>query len=439
MSASKVERGLPSRYVTEGLNTALNRIYFHAMGLSQDDLERPIIGVASAWDGASASGSMPLRGATKAQGGVWAAGGMPRQFATIADDVVAESLVGRELIADSVELTVRGHSYDGLLGVTSSVAGMAGLLMVMCRLDVPAALVPLVGPAVESGADALSLAAAAHELGLAAPLPDPLPAGLEPLLGPAHAAGGAVMAMLDAGRSARSGVTAESLERAAAAIGRSGGNPDLILHLLAIANECGVDVDPAALAAAVDAAAEPGVRWCGGSLASDGALLVGDPTLAALDAAARVFDDPDEALEFAASGWAEGTAIVVRGVGPVGGPGAPRLDRLLDGLADLALPAGAALITDGRLRPLPGLLAFSCVGPEAAADGPLAALRDGDRIAFSPEAATLDAEPTGSQRAAEPPWRSARLEKYAAVVGPASAGAVTHPGARAETVRYLDL
>lgn len=439
MSGTKLDRGLPSRFVTEGLNTALNRIYFHAMGLSQEDLERPIVGVASAWDGASASGSMPLRGAAKAQGGVWAAGGMPRQFATIADDVVGGSLVGRELIADSVELTVRGHSYDGLLGVTSSVAGMAGLMMVMCRLDVPAALVPLVGPAVESGADALALAAAAHELGLAAPLPDPLPDGLEPLLEPAHAAGAAVMAALDGGRSARSGIDADSLARAAAAIAARGGNPDLMLHLLAIASECGVDADPAALCGAMDAAGSGSVRWCGGSLAPGGALLVGEAELRPFDAVARVFDDPEAALEFAAPGWPEGTVIVVRGQGPVGGPGVPRLDCLCDGLAALALPPDVALVTDGRLRPVPGLLACSCLGPEGTTAGPLAALRDGDRIAFSAADAALDAEPTGTVTAAAPRHRSARLEKYAAVVGAAAAGAVTHPGARAERIRYADL
>jgi len=438
MSGTKLDRGLPSRHVTEGLNTALNRIYFHAMGLSQEDLERPIVGVASAWDGASASGSMPLRGATKAQGGVWAAGGMPRQFATIADDVAEESLVGRELIADSVELTVRGHSYDGLLGVTSSVAGMAGLMMVMCRLDVPAALVPLVGPAVESGADALALAAVAHELGLAAPLPVPLPDGLEPLLGPAHAAGAAVMAALDAGRTARSGVDAGSLGRAAAALVARGGNPDLMLHLLAIASECGVEADPVGLVAAMDAAAVS-VRWCGGDLAPAGALLTVDAELRPVESAARVFEDPDAALEFASADWPEGTAIVVRGQGPVGGPGLTRLDRLCDGLAALPKPADATLITDGRLRPVPGLLGFSCVGPEAALDGPLAALRDGDPVAFSPDESALSAAPSGPATAPSPPRRSARLEKYAAVVGPAAGGAVTHPGARAESVRYAEL
>ncbi len=438
MSPSKLERGLPSRYVTEGLNTALNRIYFHAMGLGQEDLERPIVGVAAAWDGASASGSVPLRGASRAQGGVWAAGGMPRQFATISDDVAEASLVGRELIADSVELTVRGHSYDALLGVTSSAAGMAGLLMVMCRLDVPARLAPLTGPALESGPDALALAAAARELGLAGPA-EGAAAGLEALIDSAHGAGAAVVEALDAGRTARSGVTPDSLRRAAAAIAAHGGNPDLLLDLLAIASECGVEVEPSELAAAMDAAADRRVLWCHGSLAPEGALVVAGAEPPAVEASVRVFEHPDAALALLDGGWPAHIAIVVRGQGPEGGPGLPRLDRLCDRLAGLEPPPGSALISDGRLRPLPGVLCVSCLGPESARGGALAALRDGDRFVFAPPALELDAEASGPPAPRPPVIDSPRLEKYAAVVGPAAKGALTHPGARAERRRYADL
>jgi dihydroxyacid dehydratase/phosphogluconate dehydratase len=440
--ATKADRGLPSRHVTEGLNTALNRIYFHAMGLSREDIERPIVGVVAAWDGSSASGKAPLRSAGLAQGGIWAAGGMPRQFATISDDAgeADPTLIGRELIADSVELTVRGHCYDALVGVTASAGGMAGLAMAMCRLDVPARLAPLLGEALESDPDAVAMAAALRELGLALPEVRPAPKGVEEIVGSSHAAGAPVLADLEAGSTPRSRIDAAALGRAAAAAGAAGGAADLVVHLLAIANECGVDADPEELVAAFDAAAAGRSVWCNGELAPEGALLVCDADAAALRAEARVFDDPESALAFAQGGWPSGTAIVVRGQGPAGAPGLRRLEALRRGLAELDLPNGVALISDGRIGPLPGVICVGCVSPEAAVGGPLAALRDGDPIVVDPAAARLDGEPSGNPEARVDPHAGApRLQKYAVLVGPARTGAVTHPGARRERHRYADL
>jgi dihydroxy-acid dehydratase len=121
---------LPSHRVTQGMRHAFNRIYFHAMGLTHDDLARPIVGVATAWHGAAAARELPLLVARAAEEGVWRGGAVPRQFATIAEvegGALRPGLVTREVVADSVELTIRGHAYDALIGIacdgTRQVAG----------------------------------------------------------------------------------------------------------------------------------------------------------------------------------------------------------------------------------------------------------------------------------------------------------------------------
>lgn len=441
-SSPKADRGLPSRHVTEGVNNALNRIFFPAMGLSHEDIERPIVGIAAAWDGSSASGKAPLESAAVAQGGVWAAGGMPRQFATLADDAGGDpTLVGRELIADSVELTVRGHSYDALIGVGSSVNGLAGLALAACRLDVPARLVALCDPQRGiGGSDTEALAAALRELGLALPAPRQRPSGFAALVDSSHAAGAPVLADLEAGRSPRDGVDAKSLADAAAAVASAGGDADLVVHLLAIGSECGVQASADGLFAAYDRASAHRVAWCRSEgLTAGGALLVADRDAPAIEATARVFDDPDAALGFARAGWPEGIALVVRGQGPRGGPGLRRLDVLRRDLAELDRPTGAILVTDGRLGPLDGVTCVTCVTPEAAVGGALAALSDGDPIAVDPVQAIVSAVPSGDPVPRPSAALSPALHKYAALVGDAAAGASTHPGAARERHRYADL
>lgn len=474
---------LPSRHVTEGMSNALNRIYFHAMGLTREDLTGPLVGVATAWDGAAAVGELPLRVARAAEDGVWAGGATPRQFATVADGganprlptgaTVADGkladrclhagLLTRELVADSVELTVRGHSYDALVGVAAAPLALAGLMLAMCRLDIPSVLVPVVS----DDPDAVALAEIAEALGLAPPGATEAGATVAGVLAAATDAGRAL-----GGRgTARATVTAEALLAAARQC-----DPRLAIHLAALAVECGVELSLGELVGSA--------HWVRGGLAPDGALRTGPATAAA--GRARVFDDERAAcVRLDAEGWPAGSVLVVRGQGPVGGPAMPVLDLVAAAIARVDTPDDALLVTDGRAPALDGVTCVSAVGPEAAVGGPLATLRDGDAVTLAggrldgapsgrderatPAGGRLDGAPSGRGGWATPAGRrpdgapsgrgegatpadgrpdgcgdapdglSPALVKYRRTVRPATTGAATHPGGAGETVRYADL
>ena len=138
---------LPSRHSSVGPERAPHRSYYYAMGLSQDDIARPFVGVVTTWNEAAPCNIALGRQAQAAKRGVAKAGGTPREFTTITvTDGIAmghqgmkSSLVSREVIADSVELTVRGHAYDALVGLAGCDKSLPGLMMAMVRLNVPAA------------------------------------------------------------------------------------------------------------------------------------------------------------------------------------------------------------------------------------------------------------------------------------------------------------
>src|SRR5438105_10696638 len=136
---------LPSRHVTEGPERAPHRSYYYAMGLTTQQIHQPFVGVASCWNEAAPCNISLMRQAQAVKKGVAAGGGTPREFCTITvTDGIAmgqqgttASLPSREVIADSVELTVRGHSYDALVGLAGCDKSLPGMMMVMCRLNVP--------------------------------------------------------------------------------------------------------------------------------------------------------------------------------------------------------------------------------------------------------------------------------------------------------------
>src|SRR6202522_3766525 len=136
---------LPSRHVTIGPARAPHRSYYHAMGLGTREIAQPFVGVASCWNEAAPCNTTLMRQAHAVSAGVKAAGATPREFCTITvTDGIAmghegmrSSLVSREVIADSVELTVRGHSYDALVGVAGCDKSLPGMMMAMLRLNVP--------------------------------------------------------------------------------------------------------------------------------------------------------------------------------------------------------------------------------------------------------------------------------------------------------------
>src|ERR1700692_4069001 len=136
---------LPSRHVTEGPSRAPHRSYYYAMGLGTREINQPFVGVASCWNQAAPCNTTLMRQANVVAEGVKAAGGRPREFCpiTVTDGIamghegMRSSLVSREVIADSVELTMRGHGYDALVCVAGCDKSLPGMMMVMCRINVP--------------------------------------------------------------------------------------------------------------------------------------------------------------------------------------------------------------------------------------------------------------------------------------------------------------
>ena len=151
MAASKGSRGrfdkskLPSRHVTVGDTSAPHRAFYYAMGMSEADIAQPLVGVVTTWNEAAPCNIALSRQAQAAKQGVKAGGGCPREFTTITvTDGIAmghagmkSSLVSREVIADSVELTMRGHCYDALVGIAGCDKSLPGIMMAMVRLNVP--------------------------------------------------------------------------------------------------------------------------------------------------------------------------------------------------------------------------------------------------------------------------------------------------------------
>jgi len=140
---------LPSRYVSVGPASAPHRSYYYAMGMTEAEIAQPFIGVATTWNEAAPCNIALGRQAQAVKKGVKAAGGTPREFTTITvTDGIAmghagmkSSLISREIIADSVELTMRGHCYDALVGLAGCDKSLPGLMMAMVRLNVPSVFI----------------------------------------------------------------------------------------------------------------------------------------------------------------------------------------------------------------------------------------------------------------------------------------------------------
>src|SRR6056297_2532153 len=140
---------LVSRYVTEGAKSAPHRAYYHAMGITEEQIHQPFVGVATCWNEAAPCNIALSRQAQSVKKGVWAAQGTPREFTTITvTDGIAmghegmrSSLASREAIADTVELTMRGHCYDALVALAGCDKSLPGMMMAMVRLNVPSVFV----------------------------------------------------------------------------------------------------------------------------------------------------------------------------------------------------------------------------------------------------------------------------------------------------------
>jgi dihydroxy-acid dehydratase len=286
---------LPSRHVTEGPERAPHRSYYYAMGLTREQIHQPFIGVASCWNEAAPCNIALMRQAQAVKKGVAAAGGTAREFCTITvTDGIAmghegmkSSLPSREVIADSVELTMRGHAYDALVGIAGCDKSLPGMMMAMCRLNVPSIFIyggsilpgtfkgkPVtvqdvfeavgkysVGDMSDRDLETLeqnacpsagacgaqftanTMATVSEAIGLALPYSAGAPAPYEIRDAFCMTAGEQVMDLVKSGLRPRDIVTRKALENAAAVVAASGGSTNAALHLPAIAHECGIEFD----------------------------------------------------------------------------------------------------------------------------------------------------------------------------------------------------
>ncbi|RWG36822.1 MAG: dihydroxy-acid dehydratase [Mesorhizobium sp.] len=296
MDATAISKAkLPSRYVTEGPARAPHRSYLYAMGLSAAEIAQPLVGVASCWNEAAPCNISLMRQAQVVKKGVAAANGTPREFCTITvTDGIAmghqgmkSSLVSREVIADSVELTMRGHCYDALVGLAGCDKSLPGMMMAMMRLNVPsifiyggsilpgsyrgrqitvqdvfeavgqhsvgtisdAELLEIEQAACPSAGScgaqftANTMATVAEAIGLALPYSCGAPAPYEMRDRFNFASGEKVMELIAKNIRPRDIVTRKALENAATVVSATGGSTNAALHLPAIAHEAGIKFD----------------------------------------------------------------------------------------------------------------------------------------------------------------------------------------------------
>jgi dihydroxy-acid dehydratase len=563
---------LPSRHTTVGPDRAPHRSYYYAMGLTEAEIEQPFVGVATCWNEAAPCNIDLARQAQSVKVGVKEAGGTPREFTTITvTDGIAmghqgmkSSLASREAIADTVELTMRGHCYDAMVCLAGCDKSLPGMMMAMLRLNVPSVFMygGSILPGKYQGRDvtvvdvfeavgqhaagnmsdaelhalecvacpssgscggqftANTMATVSEAIGLALPGSAGTPAPYEERDRWALESGKAVMELLRRNLRPRDIVTRKALENAAVVVGATGGSTNAGLHLPAMAHEVGIDFTmddvvnimrrtpyigdlkpggkyvaydvykiggiPVIIKALLDAgllhgdcitvtgktlaenhadvvfptdqdviypvskALSPtgGVVGLKGNLAPDGAIvkIAGMKTLR-FEGRALCFDSEEAAFQAVDQrAYKAGDVLIIRYEGPKGGPGMREMLSTTAAIYGQGMGEQVALITDGRFSGATRGFCIGHVGPEAAVGGPIALLQDGDRIVIDAEKGTIDmlveeAE-IARRRAAWQPRRTdynaGALWKYAQLVGPAHLGAVTHPGAKAETHVYAD-
>ena len=564
---------LPSRHVTEGPERAPHRSYYYAMGMTEEEIHRPFVGVATCWNEAAPCNIALNRQAQAVKKGVIEGGGSPREFTTITvTDGIAmghagmkSSLVSREVIADSVELTMRGHCYDALVGLAGCDKSLPGMMMAMVRLNVPSVFMygGSILPGKFRGKDvtvvdvfeavgqhsagnmsdeelfelecvacpsagacggqftANTMACVSEAMGLALPGSAGAPAPYESRDHHGEESGKAVMDLIASGLRPRDIVTRESLENAAVVVAATGGSTNGGLHLPAIAHEAGIkfdlddvceifkktpyiaDLKPGGRYVAKDVyevggvsiilktlldggylhgdcitvtgktlaenladvefpqdqdvvrpVSDPisptgGVVGLKGSLAPQGSIVkVAGMSTTKFRGPARCFDCEEDAFKAVENKeYKEGEVLVIRYEGPRGGPGMREMLATTAALYGQGMGDKVALITDGRFSGATRGFCVGHVGPEAAVGGPIALIQDGDMIALDADEGTLELEVNDEELAkrrsewAPRPhdYQSGALWKFAQQVGDAKDGAVTHPGAKAETHVYADI
>ncbi|SHG95529.1 dihydroxy-acid dehydratase [Geodermatophilus nigrescens] len=549
-----------SREVTDGITRAPARAMLRAVGMGDDDWEKPQIGVASSWNEITPCNLSLDRLAKRAKEGVHAAGGFPLEFGTISvsdgismgHEGMRASLVSREVIADSVETVMFAERLDGSVLLAGCDKSLPGMLMAAARLDLASVFLysgstlpgklgdrddltiidvfEAVGAcarglitqdelaAVERAAcpgmgscggmyTANTMASVAEALGMALPGSAAPPAPDSRRDAFAVASGEAVVNLLRKGITARQIMTREAFENAITVVMALGGSTNAVLHLLAIAHEAQVDLTlddfnrigdrtphladvkpfgrfvmtdidrvggvPVVLRALLDAGllhgdaltvtgktmaenlaeiAPPdldgtivhamenpihktgGLTILRGSLSPEGAVVKSAGFDAEVfEGTARVFDGEQGAMDAVTEGTLQsGDVVVIRYEGPRGGPGMREMLAVTGAIKGAGLGKDVLLLTDGRFSGGTTGLCVGHVAPEATDGGPIAFVRDGDRIRLDLTTRTLDLLVDDDELARRrqgwqplpPRYTTGVLGKYAKLVGSAANGAI---------------
>ena len=548
-----------SRTLLDGPDRAPARSMLKAIGFTDADLARPLVGVGHCWIEVTPCNWNHQKMAQKVKEGVRAAGGTPIEFNTITvTDGIAmgtegmkASLISREVVADSVELVTRGHLFDALVGISGCDKTIPAMVMALARLDIPGLMLyggsimygeyhgrritlqevfeavgafnsGKIGPEelkeIENRAcpgagacggqfTANTMSTAFEMLGIS-----PMNGNGVPAVDPrkeevAFACGRLVMDLLKKGVTPRQIITRRAIENAIAGVMATGGSTNAVLHLLAVAREAGVrltidDFDRISRKTPLLADLKPWGRFTAPEMYQAGGMgvvarrlldagilnaneltvtgrTIGDEARAAREAPgqqvirplasplkptggmvilrgslapegcvakvsgqtrlihrgpARVFDREEDAFAAVKKGKIKaGDVIVIRYEGPKGGPGMREMLVVTGALQGAGLGESVALMTDGRFSGATHGFMVGHVAPEAAAGGPIAALKNGDVIVLDIKRRRLDVELSPAEikkrlravKAPKPRYASGALAKYARLVSSASEGAVT--------------
>ena len=552
-----------SRVTTDGLDRAPHRAFMRAMGLDDEALAKPMIGVVSMKGEQTPCNMTHDFQVAAAKEGISDAGGTPREFSTISvsdgismnHEGMKFSLLSRELIADSIEAVVHGLAYDALIGFGGCDKTLPGVMMGMIRCNVPSIFIyggsalpgkfqgrtltvldsyEAVGSFMTGEIDAATLEGiersclptigacagqftantmgmVSEAMGLTMPNVSMIPGVYAERAQIARQAGRLVMEMLRrSGPLPREIVTRKSLKNGAAIVAATGGSTNAALHLPAMANEAGISfsiddvgevfartplignlrpggkytakdvydiggtavviraliesghIDGSCLtitgktlveeygsANAPDGEvvyrpsapimADGGVAVLKGNLCPDGAVIkVAGLKKLLFEGTARVFEDEEGCVDAVRKrSYAEGDILIIRNEGPVGGPGMREMLGVTALIYGQGMGEKVALITDGRFSGATRGMCIGYVSPESFVGGPLALVREGDRIRIDAAARRMDLliddKEFAARRAAwkprPPRHRAGALAKYARLVGQAPGGAVTHDGA----------
>jgi len=548
-----------SRVLLDGPDRAAARSFFKAVGFTDADLAKPLVGVAHCWIEITPCNANHRDIAQKVKEGVRAAGGTPIEFGsiTVTDGIsmgtegMKASLVSREVIADSVELVMRGHLLDGFVGISGCDKTIPAMVMAMARLDVPSVMlysgsiqygehrgrritIQEVFEAIGAmnagkidarelneienhacpGAGACGGQFTANTMATAFEMLGVSPMGWSgvPALHPRKAevaveTGRLVVDLLKKDLRPRQIITKRSLRNAIAGVMATGGSTNAVLHLLAVAREAGIslsidDFDRIGRKTPLLADLRPwgrytapemyeaggmgvvakrlleagllhegemtvtgrtigeearratetagqdvirplenplkgygGIAILRGNLAPEGCVAkVSGQTKSEHRGPALVFDREEDAFAAVKAGKVKpGHVVVIRWEGPRGGPGMREMLHVTGALQGAGLGDSVALMTDGRFSGATHGFMIGHVAPEAAASGPIAALRNGDIVSIDVKKRRLDVELSAAEirrrlksaRKPKPRYRSGVMAKYARSVSSASEGAIT--------------